>query len=343
MELSQLRSIIFNRACQSQRRPKYSDIPFMGTLVTAALPALFRWWTKATVTAVVEAPAKAGWDTWLQQGWGQTDELQESLACDLASALTCALCTACIARLAYPIFSELAASELTYQRRYKYAKYWNSLTSSTRAKKYRLPHFSLKNVANIRAWLALRAGKLWLRRHPHQRTADAVATCSFFLVISLVAVIIVEALAVKEVQAKGGSMVQQQQGRMINALLLWELLAWCAGTGLYLLRFLTLGARINNRYRDTSVLLTEQINVQLRLLQSGGQKEKRDKLVISGHVLKIAGKLLKELEGPNKISGLSMSPMLYNITRMVLLSALSAVMTELLGFKLPMWKLMKMK
>ena len=42
-------------------------------------------------------------------------------------------------------------------------------------------------------------------------------------------------------------------------------------------------------------------------------------------------------------TGLSMNPFLYNITRVVLLSALSAAMSDQLGFKLKFWKLLKIK
>lgn len=73
-----------------------------------------------------------------------------------------------------------------------YSKYFCALTSSQRARKHRLPHFSLKNVANIRVWLALRAGKTWLRRHRRERSADAVVSSAFFLSLALLAAILAE-------------------------------------------------------------------------------------------------------------------------------------------------------
>ncbi|CAN0481372.1 unnamed protein product, partial [Scytosiphon promiscuus] len=55
---------------------------------------------------------------------------------------------------------------------------------------------------------------------------------------------------------------------------LWvQLLVWCCFISFFLLRYLTLGSNTNNRYRDTSVLLTEQINVQLRILQNSHNRE----------------------------------------------------------------------
>lgn len=73
-----------------------------------------------------------------------------------------------------------------------YSKYFCALTSSQRARKHGLPYFSLKNVTNIRVWLALRAGKTWLRRHRRERSADAVVSMSFFLSLVVMAAILSE-------------------------------------------------------------------------------------------------------------------------------------------------------
>ena len=48
---------------------------------------------------------------------------------------------------------------------------------------------------------------------------------------------------------------------------------------------------------------------------------------------------LQELESPFRVSGLAANPLLYNITKVVVLSAFSAVLTELLGFKLKLYKI----
>lgn len=41
-------------------------------------------------------------------------------------------------------------------------------------------------------WLALRAGRAWLRRYEAQRVADTVVSSAFLAVILLLAVLIVE-------------------------------------------------------------------------------------------------------------------------------------------------------
>lgn len=51
-----------------------------------------------------------------------------------------------------------------------------------------------------------------------------------------------------------------------------------------------LGSNINKKYQNTSLLLTEQMNVYLRLLV---KPHKKEKLLVSNNVLKLASKLLK--------------------------------------------------
>lgn len=44
--------------------------------------------------------------------------------------------------------------------------------------------------------------------------------------------------------------------------------------------------------------------------------------------------LLQELDSPFRLYGLTMNPLLYNITQVVILSAVSGVISDLLGFNL---------
>lgn len=39
----------------------------------------------------------------------------------------------------------------------------------------------------------------------------------------------------------------------------WELLVWCCGLSLFLLRFVTLGSETSKKYSNASILLTEQV------------------------------------------------------------------------------------
>lgn len=41
----------------------------------------------------------------------------------------------------------------------------------------------------------------------------------------------------------------------------WELVIWCSSLSLFLLRFVTLGSETSKKYSNTSILLTEQVNI----------------------------------------------------------------------------------
>ena len=77
--------------------------------------------------------------------------------------------------------------------------------------------------------------------------------------------------------------------------------------------------------------------------RSAARTGKRERLQASQAVLKLALKLLRELESPNQISGLSMNPLFYNGVQIVVVSALSAALSEALGIDLKVWKLVKLK
>uniref|UniRef100_A0A671T4C8 Putative homeodomain transcription factor 1 n=1 Tax=Sinocyclocheilus anshuiensis TaxID=1608454 RepID=A0A671T4C8_9TELE len=116
----------------------------------------------------------------------------------------------------------------------------------------------------------------------------------------------------------------------------WELMVWCAALMVFLLRLATLGAETNRKYSNASVLLTEQINLYLKMEK---KPNKKDQLNIVNNVLRLATKLLKELDTPFRLLGLTVNPLIYNITRVVILSALSAAVSDLLGFNIRLWKI----
>ena len=116
------------------------------------------------------------------------------------------------------------------------------------------------------------------------------------------------------------------------------MVVWVLTCGIFIMRLIVLGSKMNRKYKSNlSVLITEQINLYLQLEQ---KPHKKEQLQLANNVLKLAADLLKQLEVPFKISGFSANPYLYNITKVIVLSAFSAVLSEALGFKL---KLMKVK
>ncbi|XP_055320501.1 protein phtf [Sitodiplosis mosellana] len=220
--------------------------------------------------------------------------------------------------LTFLFFFLLAVAERTFKQRFLYAKLFSHLTSSRRARKSELPHFRLNKVRNIKTWLSVRS---YLKRRGPQRSVEVIVSGSFILTLLLLAFLSVEWLK---------DSVQLQSQHTLEALI------WSCALGCFLLRFMTLGTKINRKYRSISVLITEQINLYLQIEQKPHNK---DELMVSNSVLKLAADLLKELESPFKISGLSANPYLYTTIKVVILSALSGVLSEMLGFKLKLHKI----
>lgn len=221
--------------------------------------------------------------------------------------------------ISFSFFFMLSAAHKTFRQRLLFAKYFCHLTSSRRAKKSDIPHFRLDKVENVRLWLSLRS---YLRRRGPQRSVDIIVSSAFFLSLVLLCFISLQLLHDSEVY--------------FNSLLCWEMTIWLLSTAIFLLNFMTLGVQINKKYRNTSILLTEQINLYLQMKQKPSKKEELQRV---NSVLTIAGKLIKEIETPFNIYGLAMNPLLYNISRVVVLSAFSGVISEMLGFKLKIWKI----
>ncbi|XP_065090663.1 protein phtf isoform X3 [Ochlerotatus camptorhynchus] len=220
--------------------------------------------------------------------------------------------------LTYLVFFLLAVAERTFKQRFLYAKLFSHLTSSRRAQKSSIPHFRLNKVRNIKTWLCVRS---YLKRRGPQNSVDVIVSAAFLITLLLLAFLSVEWL---------------KDSVHLHSQFNLEALVWSCAFGTFLLRFMTLGTKINKKYKSVSVLITEQINLYVQIEQKPNKKEE---LMISNNVLKLAADLLKELESPFKISGLSANPYLYTTVKVVILSALSGVLSEMLGFKLKLHKI----
>ncbi|XP_032762956.1 putative homeodomain transcription factor 2 isoform X2 [Rattus rattus] len=221
--------------------------------------------------------------------------------------------------LVWIFFFLLCVAERTYKQRLLFAKLFGHLTSARRARKSEVPHFRLKKVQNIKMWLSLRS---YLKRRGPQRSVDVIVSSAFLLTISVVFICCAQLLHVHEI--------------FLDCHYNWELAIWCISLSLFLLRFVTLGSETSKKYSNTSILLTEQINLYLKMEKKPNKKEE---LTLVNNVLKLATKLLKELDSPFRLYGLTMNPLLYNITQVVILSAVSGVISDLLGFNLKLWKI----
>ncbi|KAM6383320.1 protein PHTF2 isoform 3-T3 [Alca torda] len=221
--------------------------------------------------------------------------------------------------LVWIFFFLLCVAERTYKQRLLFAKLFGHLTSARRARKSEVPHFRLKKVQNIKMWLSLRS---YLKRRGPQRSVDVIVSSAFLLTISVVFICCAQLLHMHEI--------------FFDCHYNWELVIWCISLTLFLLRFVTLGSETSKKYSNTSILLTEQINLYLKMEKKPNKKEE---LTLVNNVLKLATKLLKELDSPFRLYGLTMNPLLYNITQVVILSAVSGVISDLLGFNLKLWKI----
>ncbi|XP_033155834.1 putative homeodomain transcription factor [Drosophila mauritiana] len=221
----------------------------------------------------------------------------------------------CLTLILFIIF---AVAERTFKQRFLYAKLFSHLTSSRRARKSNLPHFRLNKVRNIKTWLSVRS---YLKKRGPQRSVDIIVSAAFIVTLLLLAFLSVEWL---------------KDSVHLHTHLTLEALIWSITIGIFLLRFMTLGQKIQHKYRSVSVLITEQINLYLQIEQ---KPKKKEELMVSNSVLKLAADLLKELETPFKISGLSANPYLFTTIKVVILSALSGVLSEVLGFKLKLHKI----
>uniref|UniRef100_A0A8C2JYE2 Putative homeodomain transcription factor 1 n=1 Tax=Cyprinus carpio TaxID=7962 RepID=A0A8C2JYE2_CYPCA len=216
-------------------------------------------------------------------------------------------------------FFMMCVAERTYRQRLLFAKLFSHLTSARKAKKSEIPHFRLKKVQNIKMWLSLRS---FLKRRGPQRSVDVIVSSIFLLALSFSFIICAQLL--------------HSHHTFLDSETNWELMVWCGALMVFLLRLATLGAETNRKYSNASVLLTEQINLYLKMEK---KPNKKDQLNIVNNVLRLATKLLKELDTPFRLLGLTVNPLICNITRVVILSAISAAVSDLLGFNIRLWKI----
>ncbi|XP_069798021.1 protein PHTF1-like isoform X2 [Narcine bancroftii] len=221
--------------------------------------------------------------------------------------------------LVWMFFFILCVAERTYKQRLMFAKLFSHLTSARKARKSEIPHFRLKKVQNIKMWLSLRS---YLKRRGPQRSVDVIVSSASLLILSIAFVCCAQIL--------------HGHSSFLDSLYNWELLIWEASLVVFLLRLVTLGSEVSRKYNNISILLTEQINLYLKMESKPNKKEQ---LTLVNNVLKLATKLLKELDSPFRLYGLTTNPLLYNITRVVILSAVSGVISDLLGFNLRLWKI----
>ena len=120
----------------------------------------------------------------------------------------------------------------------------------------------------------------------------------------------------------------------------WMLYFWTTGLCAYMMRFMSLASKTSAKYQNNAQLLTEQLNLYLRMLR---KPAKKDELTTCNNVLKIASQLIRELEGDDakkkRWQTALLNPFAYSLVRVVFLSALGAMSSEILGFRVRLWKI----
>lgn len=299
---------------------EYVLLGLLLTAVTSTLPVLFRLQSSAALDSVqLDADALV---LGLPREVRRIPEVIQDVLYQSRWSVSSTLLTICLAErfsLGAMFFFLLSVAERTFKQRFLYAKYFCHLTSARRALRSDLPHFRLNKVRNIKTWLSVRS---YLKKHGPQRSVDVIVSTAFIIGVCILSLLCVQWLKENE--------------QFAERLYCWEMVCWSMALGIFLMRFMILGSKINKKYRNLSVLITEQINLYLHMEQ---KPHKKEELMLANNVLKLAADLLKELESPFKISGLCANPYLYNITKVVCLSAFSAALTELFGFKLKLHKI----
>ena len=251
--------------------------------------------------------------------------------------------TSCISTffLSWTLLSHAAGALDTFKRRYLYAKFFSKLTSSRKAKRYDLPYFRLHKVDHIKAWLSLRSKRmdLDLENIGPYRASDTIAYLLFMIAIFLVGV--VSFRAIQNISNQENNDASSKPNYIVPSTLAdWFLVGWALILAIYVQRIMDLASKTHEKYQNTSVLLTEELNIHMRLLR---KPEKKDELAACNQMLKVAGALIKELEGGKNKKGqnavLVLDPWLYSIVRVILLSALGALSSDLFGFRVRFWKI----
>mmetsp|Transcript_16663 Transcript_16663/g.32320 ORF Transcript_16663/g.32320 Transcript_16663/m.32320 type:complete len:1161 (+) Transcript_16663:176-3658(+) len=220
-------------------------------------------------------------------------------------------------------FQFVVIAEESFRRRLLYAKYFGMLTSSRRAQKARLPHFRLNRVNHIRVWLDLRNNPREAHNSSYQ-FGDAAANTLVLATLTVVA------RACLRLFSGAWSFERLDD---------WATLLYSSALIFFMYRFMNLASSTQKKYSASArILYTEQLNIYIRLFSN---PENKDELVACNNMLKIAIKLLSSEAKPGKdaYKAILLNPIVYNLFRVTILSALGTMSSDFLGFKVRLWKI----
>ncbi|XP_051824555.1 protein PHTF1-like [Antechinus flavipes] len=166
------------------------------------------------------------------------------------------------------------------------------------------------------------AERTYMQQQGPQRFVDVIVSSVFLMTLSIAFICCAQVL-------------QSHKSFLDNAYN-WEFLIWETALLLFLLHLASIGSETNKKYNNISVLLTEQINLYFKMKK---KPNKTEQLTLVNNVLKLSTKLLKELNTPFRLYGLTMNPLFYNIARVIILSVVSGIISNQLGFNIRLWKI----
>ena len=323
MSALQIGNQIFERSKDTPLSLQYTLIGFFCAVFIALLPLLFKYEDIGELQRLfMRSPFPYNLQSLMTDKHENMTQFCSSTEIPVEDAIYAViLLTSAANRLVLTVtfFVLLSVAERAFKRRFLTAKLFSHITSTRKSSASQIPHFRLCKVRNIKAWLCVRA---FLRKRGPQRSIDCIVSTAFIFTLINVCWLCWQLLKDDDVNP---------EVNVTNC----AVISWCVSIGMFLVRYMSLASRINQKYRNLSVLLTEQINLYLKMEQ---KPHKKEQLQLANSVLKLSNDLLKELETPFKINGLSANPFLYNCTKVLVLSAVSGVLSEMLGFKLKLYK-----
>jgi hypothetical protein len=320
MSMLEISTHIIENADKTALSPNYFYLGCFFSMLISVLPVYYHESVRSSnLTTINNSTISGGGFSRLLSSCQESFEFWSSVELGVAFLILSSIVSTLF--LCVLFFSLLTIAERTLSQRFLHAKFFCYLTSIRRARKHNLPHFRLSRVDNIKTWLSVRS---YVKRRGPQRSIDSIISCTFLCGVALCSAVCIRFL-------------QDDNFLSADSLLNRQLVVWCVCIWTFMMRFMSIGFRINKKYRTChQMVITEQINLYLQMEKKPAKKEE---FMVVNNVLKLAADLLKEIENPFKISGLGVNPWVYNITKVVILSAASAVLSELFGFKLKLYKI----
>ena len=339
MDLQDIGRIISRRAGEQSINTQYFRTATLFVLIIVLGPLAFRLQPQlAELGAAVQRGESVPALCAALSAARASPQLGPTVVCLLAKAI----CTV-------GVFLHLAVAERCDSMRCLHAKYFGAITSRGKSRRIGLPHIRLHSVENVRMWIALRSH---LRHQgPHTACNNIVSrTCVATLLLTLTtSVRFLEWSTERGGPAAACSSLDTDDPQtlatcaalfpapvevesatsgmfVLDSAANFELVAWSTALGFFSLRYIQIGMYLNNKYqKSVALMLSEQMHCHIR---AHHKPHKRAELLCTIQVLKVGQKLLKELQGPHKISGMAMSPLLTSTFKLIVLSALSAVVSS---------------